>query len=123
MTIDEYERRFLEVLKYVSFIKDETVNIQRYLSGFPSFISEKIQYDDPKTLEETIRRAKCLYDQQKSRPTFQKSWEDKTKFKVDQMKKGDKPPFFRNNPRGQQNPRETRTIEIGGVTHQNYSLQ
>jgi hypothetical protein len=33
MTIDEYERRFLELLKYVSFIKDETVKIQRYLSG------------------------------------------------------------------------------------------
>jgi hypothetical protein len=98
MTIDEYERRFLELLKYVSFIKDETVKIQRYLSGFPSFISEKIQYDDPKTLEETIRRAKCLYDQQKSRPTFQKAWEDKKKFKVDQRKKGAKPPFFRNNP-------------------------
>jgi hypothetical protein len=49
ITIDEYERRFLEVLKYVSFIKDETVKIQRYLSGFPSFISYKIQYDDPNT--------------------------------------------------------------------------
>jgi hypothetical protein len=56
MTIDEYERRFLELLKYVSFIKDETVKIQRYLSGLPSFISDKIQYDDPKTLEETIRQ-------------------------------------------------------------------
>jgi hypothetical protein len=58
MTIDEYERRFLELLKYVSFIKDEQVKIQRYLSGMPSFISDKIQYDDPKTLEETIRRDK-----------------------------------------------------------------
>ena len=54
MTIDEYERRFLELLKYVSFIKDDIVNIQRYLSGFPSFINDKIQYDDPKTLKETI---------------------------------------------------------------------
>jgi hypothetical protein len=27
MTIDEYERRFLEIMKYVSFIKDEQVNI------------------------------------------------------------------------------------------------
>jgi hypothetical protein len=42
MTIDEYERRFLELLKYVSFIKDEQVKIQRYLSGLPSFISDKI---------------------------------------------------------------------------------
>jgi hypothetical protein len=30
MTIDEYERRFLELLKYVPFIKDEQVKIQRY---------------------------------------------------------------------------------------------
>ena len=42
ITIDEYERRFLEILKYVYFIKDETINIQRYLSGLPSFNSEKI---------------------------------------------------------------------------------
>jgi hypothetical protein len=55
MTIYEYERRFLELLKYVSFIKDEIVKIQRYLSRLASFISDKIQYDDPKTLEETIR--------------------------------------------------------------------
>jgi hypothetical protein len=56
MNIDEYERRFLDLLKYVPFIKDETINIQRYLSGLPPFISDKIQYDDPKTLVETIRR-------------------------------------------------------------------
>jgi hypothetical protein len=62
MNIDEYERRFLELLKYVSFIKDGTIHMKRYLSGFPSFISDKIQYDDPNILEETIRRAKWLYD-------------------------------------------------------------
>jgi hypothetical protein len=72
MAIDEYERTFLELLKYLSFIKDETVKIHRYLSGLPSFISDKIQYDDPKTLEETIRREKCLYDQQKGKSTFHK---------------------------------------------------
>jgi hypothetical protein len=55
MTIDEYERRFLELLKCVSFIRDEKIKIQSYLIGIPSFISENIQYDDPKTLEDTIR--------------------------------------------------------------------
>jgi hypothetical protein len=114
MTIDEYERRFLELLKYVPFIKDETVKIQRYLSGLPSSISDKIQYDDPKTMEETIRREKCLYDQQKEKPTFQKSWEDKKKFKREQRKKGIKPPFFRNSPQGQSGFREPRKAEVGG---------
>ena len=31
-----------------------------------------------------------------------------------QRKKGAKPPFFRNNPQGQQNSREPRKIEAGG---------
>jgi hypothetical protein len=83
MTIDEYERRFLELLKYVSFIKDAQVKIHRYLSGLPSFISDKIQYDDPKTLEGTIRRDKFLYDQHKGKTTYQKAWEDKKKNKME----------------------------------------
>jgi hypothetical protein len=114
MTIDEYERRFLELLKYVPFIKDETVKIQRYLSGLPSSISDKIQYDDPKTMEETIRREKCLYEQQREKPTFQKAWEDKKKFKKEQRQKGNKPPFFRNSPQGQPSFREQRMAEVGG---------
>jgi hypothetical protein len=62
MTIDEYERSFLELQKYVPFIKDEAVKIQRYLSGLPPAIGDKIRYDNPKTMEETIRRDKCLYE-------------------------------------------------------------
>ena len=98
MTIDEYETRFLELLKYVSFIKEGIVKIHRYLSGIPSFISDKIQYDDPKSLEETIRRDKFLYDQHKGRTNFQKYWEDKKKNNMEQRKNGNKPPLFINNP-------------------------
>jgi hypothetical protein len=36
------------------------------------------------------------YDQQRGRLTFQKSWKDKMKSKVEHRKKGTKPPFFRN---------------------------
>jgi hypothetical protein len=63
MTMDEYEKMFFEFLKYVNFIKDDKVKIQRFLSGLPSFYSDKIQYDNPKTLEEAIRRVKHLYQQ------------------------------------------------------------
>jgi hypothetical protein len=114
MTIDEYERRFLELLKYVSFIKDESVKIQRYLSGLPPSVGDKIQYDDPETMEETIRRVKCLYEQQREKPTFRKSWDDQKKFKKEQRQKGNKPPFFRNNPQGHPLFREPRMADVGG---------
>jgi hypothetical protein len=42
MTMDEYERIFLELLRYVDFIKDEKVNIQIFLSGLPSIYSDNI---------------------------------------------------------------------------------
>jgi hypothetical protein len=113
-TIDEYERKFLELLKYVPFIKDESVKIQRYLSGLPPPIGDKIQYDDPKTMEEMIRRAKCLFEQQREKPTFRKAWDDQKKFKKEQRQKGNKPPFFRNSPQGQPSLREPRKVEVGG---------
>jgi hypothetical protein len=97
MTMDEYERKFLELLRYVDFIRDEKVKIQRFLSGLPSFYKDKIQFDEPKTLEEAIRKDKYLYEQNKGRPSFQKAWDDKKKGKMDQRKKGFKPPFIRNN--------------------------
>jgi hypothetical protein len=42
-----------------------------------------MQYDDPKTLDEEMRRVKCLYDQHRGRPNFQKAWEDKRKGKME----------------------------------------
>ena len=60
MTMEEYEKWFFEFLNYVDSIKDEKVNIQRFLNGLPSFYSDKIQYDNPKTLEEGIRRLKHI---------------------------------------------------------------
>jgi hypothetical protein len=58
MTMDEYEKGLFESLKYVDFIKDEKVEIQRFMSGLLSFHSDGIQYDNPKTSEEPTRREK-----------------------------------------------------------------
>jgi hypothetical protein len=69
---------------YVPFIKDEVVKIQRYLSGLPPSMGDKIKYDNPKTMEETIRREKCLYEQQGKRPILWKAWNDQRKFKKEQ---------------------------------------
>ena len=63
MTMEEYEKWLFQFLKYVDFIKDEKVKIQRFLSGLPTFYSDNIQYDNPNTLEETIRRERHLYEQ------------------------------------------------------------
>jgi hypothetical protein len=72
MTMEKYENKFLGLLKYVGFIKDEKVKVHRFLSGFPSFYKEKIQYYELRTLTETIRKDKSLYKQGKGRESLQK---------------------------------------------------
>jgi hypothetical protein len=84
MTMDEYDKRFFELFKYVGFIKDEKAKIQRFLSGLPSLYSDKIHCDNPKTLEEAIRRSNNLYKHNRGRPYFQKYWNDKMKGKKEQ---------------------------------------
>jgi hypothetical protein len=61
MIMDEYEKRFIQFLKYVDFIKDVKVKIQRILSGLTSLYIDSLHNDNPKTFEEAIRRENHLY--------------------------------------------------------------
>jgi hypothetical protein len=61
MTMIEYEKNFLGLLKYVRFIGDEKVKIHRFLSGLLAFYKENIKYDEPTTFTKSIRKAKYLY--------------------------------------------------------------
>lgn len=70
MTVEEYEKKFLGLLRYVGFIKEEKGEDTRFLSGSPSFYKDKIQFDERKTLEETFRKANYLYDQSKDGENF-----------------------------------------------------
>jgi hypothetical protein len=72
MTMEKYENKFLGLVKYVGFIKDEKVKVHRFLSGFPSFYKEKIQYYELKTLTKTIKKDKSLNKQGKGREYLQK---------------------------------------------------
>jgi hypothetical protein len=65
-------------------------------------------------MEENIRREKFLYEKKREKANFRKAWDDKKNFKKEQRKKGNKPPFFRNNPQGQPYFREQRMDKVGG---------
>jgi hypothetical protein len=72
MTMEEYENNFLGLSKYLGFIKDEKVNIQRFSSGFPYFYKENIQFYESRTLTETNMKVKYLYEKGKGRESMQK---------------------------------------------------
>ena len=60
-TMEEYANRFLELLRYVRYIKYEKVKIQCFLSGLPQSYKDLVEFCEPRTLEEAIRKDKYCY--------------------------------------------------------------
>ena len=90
-----YANNFLELLRYVRYIKDEKVKIQCFLSGLPQYYKDIIEFYEHRTLEEAIRKAKYCYEQSKGKPNHHKTWEDKKNENSDKRNKGFKHSIFR----------------------------
>ena len=95
-TMEEYANNFLELLRYVRYIKYEKMKIYHFLSGLPQSYKDRIEFYEPRTLEEAIRKAKYCYEQRKGKPDYHKTWKDKKNENSDQMKKGLNPSNFKN---------------------------
>ena len=61
----------------------------------PQSYKDIIEFYEPRTLEEAIRKAKYWYEERKGKPDYHKTWKDKKNEKSDQRKKGFKPSNFR----------------------------
>ena len=76
-TMEEYANNFLELLRYVRYIKYEKVKVQLFLSGLHQYYKDRIEFYKPRTLEEVIRKAKYCYEQSKGKLDYHKAWKDK----------------------------------------------
>jgi hypothetical protein len=54
LTIEEYVNKFLDLLRYVPYIKVEKKKVQCFINGLPKDYRDIIEFDEPKTLEGTI---------------------------------------------------------------------
>ena len=63
----ELSNKFLSLLRYSLYIIDEKSKIQRFMSCFPTGFKDIIEFDNPKTLEEAMRKANFCYKQSKKK--------------------------------------------------------
>lgn len=68
MTDDDYTRIFLELLRYVPYL--DKANIQRFINGLLVSFKDHIEFDDPRSLEEAIRKLKNCYEKSKCKLEF-----------------------------------------------------
>ena len=65
MSMKELSSKFLSLLRYVPYIIDENPKIQRFFSCLSTSFKGKIEFDNPKTLEEVVRKVDFYYEQSK----------------------------------------------------------
>ena len=94
LTMEEYANKFLDLLRYAIYNRDDKVKIQCFLNGLTQPYKDRTEFYEPRTLEEAIRKAKYCYDHNKRKFDSHKAWKDKKNEKFDQRKKGFKPSHF-----------------------------
>jgi len=52
--MDEYITKFTSLLRYVPYIHEEKAKVQRFISSLPTFMKEKLEFDNPKTMDEAV---------------------------------------------------------------------
>jgi hypothetical protein len=65
MTMEDLINKFLELLRFVPYIREDKVKIQRFLSCLPQSYKDIIEFDNPKSLSEVFGKARMCYDQYK----------------------------------------------------------
>ena len=83
----ELNIKFLSLLRYVPYIVDEKPKVQQFLSCLPFHIKDRIEYDNPKTLEEAMRKENFCYEQNRKRENMP-NWKAKRSNNFEHKKKG-----------------------------------
>ena len=98
MTMEDLINKILDLLWFVPYIKEDKVKVQWFLICFPRYYRDQIEFDNPKTLGEVLRKKILCFNQFKQKNDISKVWTDKKQEKINHWKKGFKPPPFRNMP-------------------------
>ena len=88
----DLNNKFLSLLRYVPYLVDEKPKVQRFLSYLPYHIKDRIEYDNPKndnpkTLEEAMRKANFCYEQNQKKESMAKWKAKKNNNHYDKKKK------------------------------------
>ena len=86
MNRKKINNKFLSLLRYVPYIVDEKPKVHRFLRYLTYHINDRIEYDNPKTLEEAMRKENFCYEQNHKKESMT-NWKGKRNNNFEQKKK------------------------------------
>eukprot|EP00253_Pinus_taeda_P034937 PITA_34937 len=108
-TMDEFITRFTSLLRYVPYIREEKAKVQRFISSLLPYMRERIEFDNPKLMDEVIHKARICYQQSKQKgEAAGRKWNEKKSFKSIGNNKGNRSSGSKGNGKGLNNRTTTR---------------
>eukprot|EP00253_Pinus_taeda_P013560 PITA_13560 len=108
--MDEFITCFTSLLRYVPYIREEKAKVQRFVSSLPPYMRERIEFDNPKSMDEVIRKARIFYQQGKQKgETASRKWNEKKNFKTARNIKGNRSNEIKGTGKGINNRFATKT--------------
>ena len=90
MTMEELSSKFMSLVRYIPYRIGEKPNIQCFISCLSIMFKEHIEYDNPKALEEAMRKENFCYNQNKNKRESVQIWKSKRGDNFDPRKKNNK---------------------------------
>ena len=72
--MEEFVTKFVNLQRYVPFLRDEKAKVYRFINRFPSTYKENIEFEIPNTMDEAIRKVKLCYHLFKKISKLTRSW-------------------------------------------------
>jgi len=85
--MDEIVSKFTNLLRYVPYLKEEKDKAHRFMNFFPTVYKERIEFDNPKKMDELVRKERLCNHQFKNKGEGFKTCPSKEKFKVNMERK------------------------------------
>eukprot|EP00253_Pinus_taeda_P014041 PITA_14041 len=99
--MDEFITRFTSLLRYVPYIREEKAKVQRFVIILLPYMRERIEFDNPKSMDEVIRKARICYQQSKQKDEAAgRKWNEKKSFKSIGNNKGNRSSGSKGNGKG-----------------------
>eukprot|EP00253_Pinus_taeda_P019573 PITA_19573 len=107
--MDEFVTKFTSLLQYVPYIREEKAKVQRFISNLPQAMRERIEFDNPKSMDEAIRKARICFQQNKQKGEgVGKRWMDKRNSRTVMGNKGVWSSFSRGSVKGSNSRNQSR---------------
>eukprot|EP00253_Pinus_taeda_P025714 PITA_25714 len=88
-SMDEFINCFTSLHRYVPYIKEEKAKVQRFVSSLLAYIRERIEFDNPRTMDEAICKARICYQKNKQKGDISnKRWNERKSNRIAGNHKG-----------------------------------